>query len=152
MSQSNLFSTPSTASPLPPKPKRVGTLYADGGSRGNPGPAAGGAVVYDAERQELERAGTHCGHATNNVAEYHGLILGLKVALQHDITHLSVRLDSQLIVHQLNGIWRVKHPDMKKLYATARALSDQFKSIDYQHVRREKNRVADSIVNHVLDQ
>jgi probable phosphoglycerate mutase len=128
------------------------TLFADGGSRGNPGPAAGGAVLVDARGVVLQEVGVYIGRATNNVAEWRGLIAGLSAALNAGVEELSVRLDSELVVRQLTGVYRVKHPDLIPLHKTARALLGKFKSIDIAHVPRAKNKEADAVVNRVLDE
>ena len=99
-------------------------VEADGGSRGNPGHAAGGAVVLDPQTGEvLVEVGIYVGIASNNVAEYHGMIAGVDAALQVDpAAHLRVRLDSKLLVEQMSGRWKIKHPDMARLAAEARRL------------------------------
>ncbi|HEY5714594.1 MAG TPA: reverse transcriptase-like protein [Candidatus Gracilibacteria bacterium] len=137
------------------KPHKKGLLYTDGGSRGNPGISGCGYVLYtkdeDGKLLELDRGGLFTGEATNNVAEYHGLIEGMKLALSHEITDLWVRMDSNLIIEQMSGNWKIKHPDMKTLFLKAKALEEDFVSVDYQHVRREKNTIADSLANEVMD-
>jgi ribonuclease HI len=133
------------------KPPKKGILYSDGGSRGNPGPAAGGCVVYDENKKELDRVGNHYGIQTNNFAEYQGLIDGLTLALKHDITELDVYLDSNLIVEQMNGNWKVKHVNIKPLFEKAKSLEEKFQKVQFRHVLRHKNKVADAIVNETLD-
>jgi ribonuclease HI len=128
------------------------TLFADGGSRGNPGPAAGGAVLVDEHGAVVQEAGVYVGIATNNVAEWKGLIAGLSAALNAGIEELSIRLDSELVVRQLTGVYRVKHPDLIPLHKTARGLLAKFKSTDIAHVPRAKNKEADAVVNRVLDE
>jgi len=127
------------------------TLYADGGSRGNPGPAAGGAVLYADDGEVLEEVGTFLGVTTNNVAEWTGLLGGLKAALAHGVDDLAVRLDSELVVKQLSGAYRVKHPGLIPLHAEAKALLRKFGHVDVRHVPRKENKAADAVVNQVLD-
>src|SRR4051794_12924765 len=102
------------------------TLFADGGSRGNPGPAAGGAVLVDEHNAVLREVGVYVGVATNNVAEWRGLLAGLSAALEDGIEELSIRLDSELVVRQLTGVYRVKHPDLIPLHKAARGLLSKF--------------------------
>jgi ribonuclease HI len=127
------------------------TLYADGGARGNPGPAASGAVLVDPGGSVITEIGSYLGTATNNVAEWTALCIGLEAALEHGIKRLAVRLDSELVVKQMNGEYRVKHAGLQPLYRRARHLQRQFERIEFAHVRREKNKLADSLVNRVLD-
>lgn len=133
------------------KPAKKGILYSDGGSRGNPGRSAGGAVLYDENKKELDRQGTYYGIQTNNYAEYKGLIDGLNLAIKHDITDLDIYLDSNLIVEQMNGNWKIKNMNIKPLWEKAKSLCESFQSVSFTHVLRHKNKVADSIVNQVLD-
>jgi ribonuclease HI len=127
------------------------TLFADGGSRGNPGPAASGAVLLDAAGDVLDEEGAYLGTATNNVAEWNALLIGLQAARRHGIRRLAVRLDSELVVKQIGGDYRVKHPALQPLYRQAMALLRTFEAYDVQHVRREQNKLADALVNQVLD-
>lgn len=128
------------------------TLYADGGSRGNPGPAASGAVLLDASGTLLEEAHAYLGIATNNVAEWTALLLGLSAAAKRGIRRLAVRLDSELVVKQLRGEYRVKHPDLQPLHRRATALLRAFEHVEVRHVPRKQNALADRLVNRVLDQ
>jgi ribonuclease HI len=128
------------------------TLFADGGSRGNPGPAAGAAVLIDAEGELVEEIGAYLGVATNNVAEWTGLLLGLEAAQKRGIRRLRVRLDSELVVKQLRGEYRVKHAGLQPLHRRAMQLLRAFEEIDVAHVPREENKLADGLVNRVLDQ
>ncbi len=127
-------------------------LFADGGSRGNPGPAACGAVLFDEHGEVVREIGEYVGIATNNVAEWRGVVAGLAAALNEGITEISVRLDSELVVRQLTGVYRVKHPDLIPLHRKARELLAKFVAVDIAHVRREKNKEADAVVNRVLDE
>lgn len=128
-------------------------VEADGGSRGNPGPAAFGSLVRDAlTGQILVEIGESVGIATNNVAEYGGAIAGLQAAAEIDADAcVEVRLDSKLIVEQMSGRWQIKHPDMRDLAKVARAVIPAGQ-VTYTWVPRDQNRAADAIVNEVLDQ
>jgi ribonuclease HI len=127
------------------------TVHVDGGSRGNPGPAAAGAVVTGAAGDVLDRAGELIGEATNNVAEYRGLLLGIARARELGATEVEIFNDSELIAHQVNGRYKVKHADMKPLHAEALAALSAFDSWSLTPVRREQNAEADAIVNETLD-
>ncbi|GAC1393317.1 MAG: hypothetical protein NVSMB31_12560 [Vulcanimicrobiaceae bacterium] len=127
------------------------TLFADGGSRGNPGHAALGAVIINAQGAVIKEIGRYLGIATNNVAEWSALIDGLSAALDLGVNSLAVRMDSELVVKQLRGEYRVKHPDLQPLYARARTLLRRFEFIEIAHVPRKQNKLADALVNHVLD-
>jgi len=126
-------------------------IEADGGSRGNPGPAAYGAVLLDADTREVvaERSET-IGVATNNVAEYNGLIAGLELYREHTPgAELEVRMDSKLVVEQMSGRWKIKHPDMRPLAARAQQLAPP--GTTYTWIPREQNKHADRILNEALD-
>jgi ribonuclease HI len=126
-------------------------LYADGGSRGNPGPAAGAAVLFGPGGTRIAQTSQYVGHATNNVAEYTGLILGLTLAEEHGVRQLEVRMDSLLVIQQMRGNYRVKHPNLIPLYAKAARLAHGFEAVHWVHVPREKNTEADALVNACLD-
>lgn len=128
------------------------TLFADGGSRGNPGPAASGAVLVAPDGSILREVGRFLGVATNNVAEWNALLSGLEAARELGLQSLAVRMDSELVVKQLRGEYRVKHPDLQPLHRRALALLRQFSHVDIQHVPRKQNALADAVVNRVLDQ
>ena len=126
------------------------TLFTDGGSRGNPGAAAIGYVLTP-ETGKAMRHGETIGVATNNQAEYQALLAGMRHARKLKISHLSCFLDSELVVKQLTGIYRIKDADLR-VHATAiAALVKEFQQVKYTHVRREKNKEADSLVNEALD-
>ena len=128
-------------------------IEADGGSRGNPGPAGYGAVVLSEDRSAvLAEAKRAIGRATNNVAEYRGLIAGLAGALELGATEAAVFLDSKLLVEQMSGRWKVKHPDLKELHAEARALASRFDRVHYSWVPRERNAHADRLANEAMDE
>ncbi len=127
-------------------------VEADGGSRGNPGIAAGGAVVLDdASGDVLSEVGVFVGIASNNVAEYNGLIAGLETALQRDPSaSVHVRLDSKLVVEQMTGRWKIKHPDMQVLASRARALIEG-RDVSFEWVPRLSNKRADAAANESMD-
>jgi ribonuclease HI len=128
------------------------TLFADGGSRGNPGPAASGAVLLDPGGELLEETSAYLGVATNNVAEWTALCLGLEAAKKRGIRRIAIRLDSELVVKQVRGEYRVKHADLQPLHRRAMTLLRTFEHVDIQHVPRKQNAQADRLVNRVLDQ
>ncbi len=130
-------------------------IYCDGGARGNPGPAAIGAVVVDPTTSPPTRLATvseRIGVATNNVAEYQAVIAGLEAAQPYQPRVVRLRADSMLVVRQLEGAWRVKQDHLKPLHRRARALLDEFEVVDLAHVPREQNSDADLLVNAALDQ
>src|SRR5436309_2576245 len=137
--------------PLFAEPAIEATLFADGGSRGNPGPAASGAVLVGPDGRILHEVGHFLGIATNNVAEWTAVQLGLEAALEHGVTSLAVRMDSELVVKQLSGEYRVKHPDLQPLHRSVKSLLRKFLHVDIAHVRRNDNKLADAVVNRVLD-
>ncbi len=128
------------------------TLFADGGSRGNPGAAASAAILIAPDGELLEEVAAYLGVATNNVAEWTALLLGLEAASKLGVRRLHVRLDSELVVKQLRGEYRVKHAGLQPLHRRAMRLLRAFESVDIAHVPREQNVVADRLVNRVLDQ
>jgi len=126
-------------------------VHVDGGSRGNPGPAAAGAVLATPEGQVVEREGELLGIATNNVAEYRALILGARRARALGATEVEIVNDSELIAKQVNGQYKVKHADMKPLHAEALEALGGFERWVVRTVRREQNAEADALVNATLD-
>jgi len=126
-------------------------VHVDGGSRGNPGPAAGAAVISTPEGELIEEASTLLGVASNNVAEYRGLLLGLERAHALGATEVEVVNDSELVAKQLNGIYKVKHPDMRPLHAQALAAMRGFERWSIRSVPRAHNAQADALVNAALD-
>jgi ribonuclease HI len=125
-------------------------IYTDGGARGNPGPAACAAVVNDQEFSE------YIGETTNNVAEYRGLLLGLKCALKlagkkSEEAEVEIKMDSELVIKQLKGEYKVKDQNLKLLFADTQPLINKFKSVSFKHIPREENLRADKLVNEVLD-
>jgi ribonuclease HI len=142
-----LFSEPTEN----PHGRGVVTANIDGGARGNPGPAAYGIVLREAGGRTLLAAGKYVGRATNNVAEYYGLIAALDAARERGVTRLRVESDSELLVRQMRGQYRVKSADLKPLHERAVKLSRGFEHFEIVHVPREKNREADRLVNAALD-
>ncbi len=127
-------------------------IHIDGGSRGNPGPAAAGVVVATADDGTvLHEAGLFLGKATNNVAEYNGLLAGLKYARKLGADAVQVYSDSELLVRQMSGQYRVKNAGLKPLFEQAKELAGQFDRCQIDHVRREQNTHADRMVNQALD-
>ena len=127
------------------------TLFADGGSRGNPGPAASGAVLVGPDGEVIDEVGEFLGIATNNVAEWTALCIGLERAIERGIGRLAVRMDSELVVKQMRGEYRVKHAALQPLHRRAQSLLRRFEHVDIKHVPRKQNALADSVVNQVLD-
>jgi len=126
-------------------------LFSDGAARGNPGPAGAGALLRSEEGEILAEISEYLGETTNNQAEYQALLLGLKKAEELKLTTLKVFLDSELVVKQLNGDYKVKHPDLIPLYREVSALLKKFPSIAVAHVYREKNKEADKLANLAID-
>ena len=126
-------------------------VHVDGGARGNPGPAAAAAVISTPEGEVLDTAHELLGTATNNVAEYRGLLLGLDRARSLGAREVEVVNDSELVAKQINGVYKVKHPDMKPLYAAAHAALGQFERWSVRSVPRAQNAAADALVNEALD-
>ena len=128
-------------------------IFADGGSRGNPGIAGSGTAVYNADRSQLLREIAYVvgQKSTNNVAEYHGLLRGLEAAVELGADEVEFYMDSKLVVEQMNGRWKIKHPDMQKLAIEARRLLDQIPSFSLEWVPRAKNSVADALSNVAMD-
>lgn len=128
------------------------TVYTDGGSRGNPGVAGSGSVVYDENGTTLAEIAYVVGQkSSNNVAEYHGLLRGLEAARDLGATEVDVFMDSKLVVEQMSGRWKIKHPDMKKLALDARDLAAGFSAVTYSWVPRAKNKKADELSNVAMD-
>ena len=125
--------------------------YADGASRGNPGPSSYGVVVYDRDGKELHRGGRALGRGTNNQAEYHGAIAALEAALGLGAREVELRMDSELIVRQLTGRYRVKNPGLAPLYKRILDLRTRFDRVALTHVPRAQNKVADALANEALD-
>ena len=131
-------------------------MYTDGGSRGNPGPAASGAVLKKmSEGREGDTVATvskYLGRTTNNQAEYTAIVIGLERAKHLGATEVEVVMDSELAVKQMNGEYRVKNPDLAKRYMEVHNLLTDFKKVTFRHVRREFNKEADAAVNACIDE
>jgi probable phosphoglycerate mutase len=142
LTQPSLFGTPGGGS---------ATANIDGGARGNPGPAGYGVRIErdDGTVVELKEA---VGVATNNVAEYRGLLAALDWATRHGIETLHIKSDSDLLVKQMRGEYRVKHPGLQPLWEQARTLARQIHDVRYEHVRREFNKEADRLANEAMDE
>ena len=126
-------------------------LSTDGGARGNPGPAAYGYVLETEDGTVLASDGQPIGVATNNVAEYRALVEGLRKAVELQVDDLEVVSDSELVVHQMRGEWKIKNEALRVLWGEAQALADQLAEVQYTAVRREHNELADRLVNEALD-
>ena len=126
-------------------------VHVDGGARGNPGPAAVGIVLSTPDGEVVDEASALIGEATNNVAEYRGLLLGLERARALGATEVEVVNDSELVARQVSGVYRVKHADMKPLHSQALAALDRFERWSIRSVPREENARADKLVNRALD-
>lgn len=133
-------------------PDTLHILHADGGSRGNPGPAGAGAALLDSAGRPVALLRRYLGETTNNVAEYQGLILGLEAALARGVERLEVRLDSELLVRQLQGRYKVKAPHLLPLHQEAKSLLARFKLTRLTHIPRAQNALADQLANQAMDE
>src|SRR6184192_2144280 len=138
-------------SPAEPKPAAAAhRANIDGGSRGNPGPAAYGVVIRDGRGEIVAKLKKYIGRMTNNVAEYYGLIAAMDYAESHGVRAIRVESDSELLVKQMRGLYKVKSPDLQPLYERAQKMSKSFDSFRIDHVYREQNREADALANEAL--
>lgn len=126
-------------------------VYSDGGSRGNPGPSAAGFVVMNSQEEVIHQGGMYLGITTNNQAEYHGVRLGLEKALEMKAKTVDFRVDSLLVVNQLNGIYQIKNRELWPINERIRELLPRFEKVTFTHVRREFNQLADGMVNKILN-
>ncbi|MHB8511992.1 MAG: ribonuclease HI family protein [Actinomycetota bacterium] len=126
--------------------------YTDGGARGNPGPAGIGVHITSTSGRTLEDVSEAIGRTTNNVAEYTAVIRALETAKELGARRVLIRADSQLVVEQMKGTYKIKHPNLKPLAAKVASLVRSFDSVQFEHVRREKNKKADALVNLAIDQ
>jgi ribonuclease HI len=140
----NLFSAPKSAT-------AAHTAHVDGGARGNPGPAGYGVAVSDAAGLPVAELSEYLGHHTNNYAEYQGLIAALRYASEKKITALKVVSDSELMVRQMKGIYKVRHPELRKLYDQAQQLVRGLEYFEIRHAMREQNQIADRLANQAMD-
>ena len=134
-----------------PHDSAVYVAYADGASRGNPGPSAIGVVIFDGEGREVHRESRRVGHGTNNEAEYRAAIAALEAALGLGASRLELRLDSELVVRQLTGRYRVRNPRLMPLYGRLVDLRTRFQSTTFRNSPRTNNRLADTLANQALD-
>lgn len=130
---------------------RAVRMHVDGASRGNPGPAGAGVAFFDAAGRLVGEAGLYLGTATNNEAEYHGLLLGLEIAAAHGLRDLDVVADSELLVKQLNGQYKVREPRLQVLHAKAREQAARLGRVTFRHVFRAQNTEADRMSNEAID-
>jgi len=130
---------------------KAGSLYIDGGARGNPGPAGAGGVLFDSANKKIGEFKKYLGETTNNQAEYQGLILGLKLARENKITKLSIFMDSELIVKQVRGEYKVKNEGLKPLFEKVMKLLSKFSKYKITHILRGRNKLADALVNEAID-
>jgi ribonuclease HI len=138
-----------------PEPKPAAAAHRaniDGGSRGNPGPAAYGVVMRDGRGEPVAKLKKYIGRSTNNVAEYYGLIAAMDYAQSHGVRAIRVESDSELLVKQMRGLYKVKSADLQPLFERAKKMSQAFESFRIEHVYREQNREADALVNEALDE
>jgi len=141
---SSLFS-PSKSSPA------THTAHVDGGARGNPGPAGYGVSIQDASGHPVAELSEYLGHHTNNYAEYQGLIAAVRYAAENQIKALTVISDSELMVRQMKGIYKVRHPELRKLYDEAQQLVRRLEHFEIRHALREHNQIADRLANKAMD-
>ena len=127
------------------------TAHIDGGARGNPGPAGYGVVIQDPRGKTIAELSQYLGHRTNNYAEYQGLLAVLRHAIDHGIRSLRVISDSELMVRQMKGIYKVRHPELRKFHEEAQQLARKLERFEIQHALREHNRDADRLANAAMD-
>jgi len=131
--------------------ERSATAYIDGGARGNPGPAGYGVHIEQADGTIIELK-EYLGRQTNNVAEYKGLLAALRWAVEHGVSRLLIRSDSELLVRQMRGEYRVRNPGLQPLYDEAQSLMRRIGTVTFEHVRRELNADADRLANEAMDE
>ncbi|OGX00329.1 MAG: hypothetical protein A3I73_03115 [Omnitrophica bacterium RIFCSPLOWO2_02_FULL_45_16] len=132
------------------KNKRV-EIYIDGGSRGNPGPAGIGVVILDERGKKIKDIAKYIGETTNNIAEYNALLYGLEEALIIRADEILINMDSELVAKQLSGDYRVKDSNIKPLFERALNMLKSFKGFEIKHIKREKNKEADKLVNKAIN-
>ncbi|MDD2647087.1 MAG: ribonuclease HI family protein [Patescibacteria group bacterium] len=136
---------------MPIKKHKKIILYTDGGARNNPGPAGIGGVLYGENKETILEYAKYIGEATNNQAEYESLVFALEKAKKAGAEEVSCYLDSELVIKQVNQEYRVKDKDLAKLFIKVWNLSQSFKKISFHHIPREKNKIADRLVNQAID-
>ena len=127
-------------------------LKTDGGSRGNPGEGASGAILFDSDGKVIDLTGIYLTNTTNNNAEYQALVIGLKMAKKNKVDNLECFLDSELIVKQMNGVYKISDANIKQIKKTIDTLLPNFQKVSFTHIPREQNKLADKIVNLILDE
>ena len=127
------------------------TAHIDGGARGNPGPAGYGVVITDPTGKKIAEISQYLGHHTNNYAEYNGLLAVLRYAIAQKIQSLKIISDSELMVRQMKGVYKVRHPELRKLYDEAQHLTAQIEHVEIRHALREHNQDADRLANQAMD-
>ena len=140
----SLFSAPKSA-------PAAHIAHVDGGARGNPGPAGYGVAINDASGRPVAELSEYLGHHTNNYAEYQGLLAALRYAAENQIKALKVISDSELMVRQMKGIYKVRHPELRKLYEQAQQLVRRLEHFEIRHALREHNQTADRLANEAMD-
>ena len=140
----SLFSAPKSA-------PAAHTAHVDGGARGNPGPAGYGVAINDASGRPVAELSEYLGHHTNNYAEYQGLLAALRYAAENQIKALKVISDSELMVRQMKGIYKVRHPELRKLHDQAQQLVRRLEHFEIRHALREHNQTADRLANEAMD-
>jgi ribonuclease HI/probable phosphoglycerate mutase len=128
------------------------SLFTDGACRGNPGQGGAGAVLVSGDGQVISTAKKYLGHCTNNIAEYRALILGLEAALKQGCRSISIFMDSELLVRQLQGVYRVKNPALQPLMTEVKSLLARFDAWEVEHVPRRENALADGLANEAIDE
>lgn len=128
-------------------------IYTDGGARGNPGPAAIGVAIFDVANthEPIKTYGKYLGETTNNQAEYRALLAGLELAKEFDAKHIVCYLDSELVVKQVTGLYKIREAGLQELAMDVIRAKNNFDQVEFKHIPREKNKLADQLVNEVLD-
>jgi ribonuclease HI len=137
--------------PAPKSALAAHTAHVDGGARGNPGPAGYGVAIQDASGHPVAELSEYLGHRTNNYAEYQGLLAALRYTVEHEIKALKVISDSELMVRQMKGIYKVRHPELRKLHEEAQKLVRRLEHFEIRHALREHNQIADRLANQAMD-
>jgi ribonuclease HI len=143
--------SPGLFSATKPWPEHHWIAHVDGGARGNPGPAGYGVTIDDSSGKRRAELSEYLGHKTNNVAEYSGLVAALDYCLENGCKALQVISDSELIVKQMNGVYKVKHPELKQFHERAREMASRLEWFRIEHVLRERNHEADRLANAAMD-
>jgi ribonuclease HI len=127
------------------------SIYTDGGCRGNPGPAAAGIVIFDSSKKEIYKSAIYLGQATNNIAEYTAVLEGMQAALRLEIKDIEIYTDSQLVIRQLNGLYKVKSLPLKEIFIKIKELETKFHSVEYVHLKREHTEIPHNLAEEMLD-